>query len=220
MRSTLPAGPRLSPVRQLIEMGAHPFALLDRCRRDYGDDVFTLRILGQGPFVLIGDTEAVRWIFSQPRSAFTHANDLVGIVIGDRSVLFMDGEEHRRERHLLMPAFHGERMRAYGAIMREAAGRELARWPRRDTVVVRPGMTRITLGVICRCLFGQADGVHLQRLAHQVERFLDEAQTPTLFMADTVITAPGSGYCYSAGRTSRFPSGCSRRYRVRCCGVR
>lgn len=75
----------------------------------------------------------------------------------------MDGEEHRRERHLLMPVFHGERMRSYGAIMREAAERELARWPRHDTVIVRPGMTRITLEVICRCLFGQADGVHTMR---------------------------------------------------------
>jgi|HubBroStandDraft_6_1064221.scaffolds.fasta_scaffold682125_1 cytochrome P450 len=102
MNSTLPAGPRQSPVRQLIEMGTHPFTLLDRCRRD--------------------------------------------IVIGDRSVLFMDGEEHRRERQLLMPVFHGERMRSYGAIMREAAERELARWPRRDTVIVRPGLTRIRSG--------------------------------------------------------------------------
>lgn len=186
MDSTLPAGPKRSPVRQLIEMGTHPFALLDRCRREYGD-VFTLRMLGQGPFVLIGDSEAVRWIFSQPRSAFTQANDLVGIVIGDRSVLFMDGEEHRRERHMLMPAFHGERMRSYGAIMREAAERELARWPRRDAVVVRPAMTRITLEVICRCLFGQADGARSQQLQHQVERFLDAAQTPTLFMAGTVL---------------------------------
>ncbi len=186
MSTTLPAGPKQSPVRQLVEMGANPFALLDRCRRDYGD-VFTLRIFGQGPFVLIGDSEAVRWIFSQPRSAFTHANDLVGIVIGDRSVLFMDGDEHRRERQMLMPAFHGERMRSYGTIMRAAAERELARWPREDTVVIRPGMVRVTLEVICKCLFGQADGEDSRRLQHQVERFLDAAQTPTLFMVGTVV---------------------------------
>jgi cytochrome P450 len=186
MNRTLPAGPKQSPVRQLIEMGARPFTFLDRCRRDYGE-VFSLRIFGQGPFVLIGDGEAVRWIFSQPRSAFTHVNDLVGIVIGDRSVLFMDGEEHRRERHLLMPVFHGERMRSYGSVMSEAAQRELAQWPGHDTVIVRPGMARITLEVICQCLFGQADGERSARLAHDVERFLDAALTPTLFMAGTVI---------------------------------
>jgi hypothetical protein len=182
----LPAGPKQSPVRQLIEMGARPLTLLDRCRREYGD-VFTLRLPGQGPFVLFGDTESVRWIFSQPRSAFSHAGDQAGVALGDRSVLFMDGEEHRRERHLLMPAFHGERMRCYGVIMREAAERELARWPGDDTMIVRPGMTRITLEVIRKCLFGEADGAHSERLARDVERFLDAAQTPTLFMASTVI---------------------------------
>jgi cytochrome P450 len=186
MTIALPAGPRHSQVRQMIEMGAHPFAFLDRCRREFGD-VFTVRLPGQGPMVFIGDSAAVRWVFSQPRSAFTHANDLVGIVIGDRSVLFMDGEEHRRERHLLMPAFHGERMRSYGAIMCEAAARELARWPRQGTVTARPGLQRLTLEVICTCIFGAAEGAGQERLQHHVERFLDAAMTPSLFMAGTVI---------------------------------
>jgi cytochrome P450 len=186
MRTTLPAGPEQSPLRQLAEMGTRPFTFLDRCRRDYGD-VFTLRMLGQPPFVLMGDSEAVRWIFSQPRSTFAHASDQVGILLGDRSVLFMDGQEHQRERHLLMPAFHGERMRSYGAIMGASAERELARWPRAGTVIVRPGMARITLEVICECLFGQADGAGSQLLRTHVERFVDAAQTPTLFMASTVI---------------------------------
>jgi ferredoxin len=144
-------------------------------------------LFGQGPFVLTGDSGAVRWIFSQPRSAFAHFNDQLGVVLGDRSVLFMDGEEHRRERHLPMPVFHGGRIRSCGAIMREAAGRELARWPRHDTVIVQPGMARITLEVICKCLSGQADGAHSERLAHHAERFADTAATPALPMAGTVM---------------------------------
>lgn len=186
MSIALPTGPKLNPVRQMVEMGARPFAFLDRCRQEHGD-VFTLRLFGQPPMVFVGDSAAVRWVFSQPRSAFTHVNDMVGIVLGDRSVLFMDGEEHRRERHLLMPVFHGERMRAYGMIMREAAVRELARWPRQGRVVVRPGLQRITLEVICKCLFGAAEGEHQERLQHHVERFLDAAMTPTLFMAGAMI---------------------------------
>ncbi len=135
-KTTLPAGPSLSSVRQLFEMGARPFAFLDRCRQEYGD-VFTVRLFGQRPMVFIADSEAVRWIFSQPRGAFTHCNDQVGIAVGDRSVLFMDGEEHRRERHLLMPVFHGERMRDYGLIMRDAAVREMGGGHSR--VLSRPG---------------------------------------------------------------------------------
>jgi cytochrome P450 len=186
MKHALPAGPAQGPVRQLVEMGVRPFAFLDCCRREYGD-VFTVRLFGQDPMVFIGDGAAVRWIFSQPRSAFTHVNDLVGIVVGDRSVLFMDGEEHRRERHLLMPVFHGERMRSYGGIMQQAAERELARWPREGAVVVRPCLQRLTLEVICTCLFGAAQGPRAQLLEHHVERFLDAAMTPSLFMAGTLM---------------------------------
>jgi cytochrome P450 len=167
-------------------MGARPFAFLDRCRQEYGD-VFTVRLFGQRPMVFIADSEAVRWIFSQPRSAFTHCNDQVGIAVGDRSVLFMDGEEHRRERHLLMPVFHGERMRNYGSIMRDAAVRELGRWPQQGSVTVRPCLQRLTLEVICTCLFGTADGPSQERLQHQVERFLESALTPSIFMAGNFI---------------------------------
>jgi cytochrome P450 len=137
--------------------------------------------------VFLGDGAAVRWVFSQPRSAFTHVNDLVGIAVGDRSVLFMDGEEHRRERHLLMPVFHGERMRSYGATMREAAEHELARWPSQGTVIVRPLLQRLTLEVICACLFGVATGPRRERLEHHVERFLEAAMTRSLYMAGMLI---------------------------------
>lgn len=184
--AALPAGPKLGSLRQLYAMGARPFAFLDECRHEFGD-VFTVRLFGQRPMVFVGESEAVRWIFSQPRSAFTNVNDQVGIAIGDRSVLFMDGEEHRRERHMLMPVFHGERMRAYGSVMRAAAQRELARWPSEGSVTVRPCLQRLTLEVICTCLFGTADGPRQARLQHQVERFLDAALTPTLFMAGTFI---------------------------------
>jgi cytochrome P450 len=186
MADSLPPGPTQNPIRQLIDMGVRPFAFLDRCRREYGD-VFTTRMFGQGPMVFVGDGAAVRWIFSQPRSAFTHNNGQVGLVIGDRSVLFMDGEQHRRERHLLMPVFHGERMRSYGAIMCEAAERELSEWPRQGTVIIRPTMQRATLEVICRCLFGTAQGPRQEQLQHDVERFLDASLTVSLFMASSVI---------------------------------
>ena len=46
-------------------------------------------------------------------------------MVGERSVLLLDGAEHLRERKLLLPPFHGERMRAYEQVMREAADRAI-----------------------------------------------------------------------------------------------
>ena len=116
-----------------------------------------------------------------------------------------------------MPVLHGERMGSYGAIMREAAERELARWPRHDSVIIRPGMTRIALEVICRRLFGRADDGQLQ---HHVERFLDAAQTPTLFMARTLIPRTRLRVLLQRRTDVSLPSACSRQSRAPRCGVR
>src|SRR5213595_3313364 len=78
---------------------------------------------------------------------------------GDRSVLLLDGSEHLRQRRLLLPPFHGERMRAYEEIMRDATNRAIDRWPVGRPFALRPEMQAITLDVIVRAVFGveQAD---------------------------------------------------------------
>lgn len=186
MARSVPIGPEHSSIRQLLGLGTHPFAYLDRCQRDLGD-VFTVSLFRQEPMVFIGDHAFVRWVFSQPRDAFTHFNDQVGLVIGDRSVLLMDGEPHRRERQMLMPLFHGHRMRAYGGIMVRAARRCVATWPDGAAMVVRPALQRMTMEVISECLFGTAADQDLERLHESVERFLDAALTPWLWMANGMI---------------------------------
>ena len=47
-----------------------------------------------------------------------HANSILKPILGSSSLLLLDGERHRDERKLMMPPFHGERMHAYGQVMR------------------------------------------------------------------------------------------------------
>ncbi|MEV6323795.1 cytochrome P450 [Nocardia sp. NPDC051787] len=180
-----PPGPKETPVRQLVELGTRPYAFLDRCRREFGE-VFTLRPFGQGPMVFFGDQESIRWIFTRPRGALAHHNDQVGLFIGERSVLFFEGDEHQQERRLLTPAFHGERMRAYGDIMRDAAA-ATARWTDGAAVEIRPYLQRISLEIICRCLFGDMDEARNARMRDAVEYFVDAAWTPALYLASSFI---------------------------------
>ena len=183
----LPPGPPESALRQSLSMGATPFEFLDRCRQEYGE-YFTVRLVGQLPHVYVGDAEAIRWIFSRPREEFRHLNDLVGLVVGDRSVLLMDGERHRRERQMLMPSFHGERMRAFGEIMCSAARAEVATWRRDVPFAVHPRLQAITLRVITQCVFGQGEGDRIDRLQRRLAEFLNASLTPTLFLAGLAVT--------------------------------
>src|SRR5207237_8267736 len=81
------------------------------------------------------------------------ANALLGPILGERSVLLLDGAEHLRHRRLMLPSFHGQRMKAYEAIMRDAADREIDAWPVGERFELLPSMQALTLDVIRPAVF-------------------------------------------------------------------
>src|SRR5581483_5671214 len=88
----------------------------------------------------------------------------LGEVLGPGSLFSMDGDEHLRERRLILPAFHGERMKGYEGIIEQQARRELATWPEDEEFETLPSFMRITLGAILRAVFG-AEGSDIDQLA-------------------------------------------------------
>ena len=87
----------------------------------------------------------------------------LGRILGPNSFFAITGEEHKRQRKLLFPPFHGRRLRAYEAIVAEEAEREMATWPQGREFATLASMMRITLNAILRAVFG-ADGAELARL--------------------------------------------------------
>jgi cytochrome P450 family 110 len=163
--SAVPPGPRLPSVVQVLRWVRQPLPMLDEYRRRWGD-AFTLRFPGSPPMVLFSDPEAVKTIFTgdpeQVRAG--EANVILEPFLGRSSLLMMDGARHRRERRLLMPPFHGERMRVYGDVMRALADAVIDDWPVGRAFPIHPEMQRITLEVILRTVFGLDEGPTLTRL--------------------------------------------------------
>lgn len=93
-------------------------------------------------------------------------------------MLLLDGPEHLRQRRLLLPPFHGERMRAYGERMEAIAAAQVARWPAGEPFAVRDSMQAITLEVILRVVFGVEDPVRLERLSAPLRALLEAAVQP------------------------------------------
>jgi cytochrome P450 family 135 len=171
---TLPPGPRGPAMLQSLRLMLRPIEFLEHCLRTYGD-VFTLRFIGMGDLVYVADTELVKQIFTGDPSIFHagEANEVMEPVLGSRSVLLLDEEEHLRERRLLLPPFHGESVRRYRELVAEIAGREVERWPRGETFSLRPRMQAITLEVILRAVFGIREAERLDRLRVLLPRMLD-----------------------------------------------
>jgi cytochrome P450 len=99
-------------------------------------------------------------------------------VLGQRSLLLLEGEEHLRRRRIMLPPFHGERMRAYEQMIAEATGRELASWPTGRSFRLHPAMQRITLEVILRAVFGVDDYERRQELRRNLVGILATTRSP------------------------------------------
>lgn len=139
--------------------------MLEDCRARYGD-TFALRFPMVAPLVLFSNPAAIKEIFtgSPDRLRAGEANVILEPFLGAGSLLLMDGARHKRERKLLMPPFHGERMRLYGNVMRALTGAAIDAWPLGRAFPIHPEMQRITLEVILRTVFGLDEGPRLHRL--------------------------------------------------------
>jgi cytochrome P450 len=153
--------------------------MMEECRRRYGD-AFTLRITHEGTWVFISDPEAVRQVFTgDPRLLHAgEANIVLLPVLGPHSVLLLDEQQHMAQRKLMLPPFHGERMRAYRDVMAEVTRRELERWPLGESMQVRPSMQAITLEVIIRTVFGVQEQERLERMRNTLTETLDWGTDP------------------------------------------
>ncbi len=112
--SSLPAGPAESPVLQTTRWLVRPIAFLQSCRGRFGDS-FSVRFLGfRTPLVMVSDPDAIRAVYSGREHGLLPGHTFaLRPLMGPRSMLLLEGAEHLARRRLMLPPFHGERMRAY-----------------------------------------------------------------------------------------------------------
>jgi cytochrome P450 family 110 len=160
-----------------------PIAMLEACRRRYGD-TFTLRFPGFDPLVILSDPAAIKQIFTGDADELRagEANIVLAPFVGTDSLLLADGARHRRKRRLLMPPFHGERMQLYGELMRTIADRAIDAWPVGRPFPLHAETQRITLDVILHAVFG-FEGAQMEALrARLVEGATVVTEHPSLML--------------------------------------
>jgi cytochrome P450 len=149
---------------------------LEHHRRRYGD-VFTVNMWPFERLVVVADPAEVKRIFTgDPHTLHAgEGNKILEPILGSQSVLVLDGDAHLRRRKQMLPAFHGERMRLYGDLMRETADAEIDTWPLDQPFAIKDPMQRITLRVIMRAVFGM-EGERGERLERHLVSMLDNGQ--------------------------------------------
>ncbi|CAA9535430.1 MAG: Cytochrome P450 [uncultured Solirubrobacteraceae bacterium] len=156
---SLPPGPRLPSPLQLVGLFGRTVPYLDRCLERYGT-VFTIRLPRTAPMVYLAEPELIKAVWARDRVNGLPAGRRIVLepLLGPRSVLIQEGGEHLRRRRLMLPPFHGERMRRYGSLMEEIVLRDVERWPVGKPFALLPRMQAITLDVILRTVFGTRAG--------------------------------------------------------------
>jgi cytochrome P450 len=170
---SFPPGPRLPAVVQTLAFIVAPARFLRWCRARYGD-IVTLGTAFDSRFVMVFTPELVKEVFRAPpdRLLAGEANALLGPALGQRSVLLLDGAEHLRQRKLLLPPFHGQRMREYESAMRDATDRVVDSWPVGSEFPLMPAMQELTLEVIMRAVFGVEEGERQTELKRRVRAMI------------------------------------------------
>ncbi len=149
------------------------------CHQRYGD-IFTLKIIHEGTWVMLGSPEMVKQVFTGDPRVF-HAgegNQIVEPLLGSNSLLVLDEKAHISQRKLLLPPFHGERMKAYGETMSEIASREIESWPVGVPYELRQRMQALTLEIILRTVFGVHEGERMTELRDALRAFLKLTTDP------------------------------------------
>src|SRR5882672_10644033 len=137
----LPPEPSSNPLVQTLKWTFRPLPFMQECWRRYGDS-FSLRFLGfERPMVLISDPAAIKALYMERANGLPPGRNIVlEPILGPRSVLLLEGAEHLARRRLMLPPFHGERMRAYEETVLAAVGREIDSWPLGETFPIHARM--------------------------------------------------------------------------------
>jgi cytochrome P450 len=164
---------------QSIAWWTRPIPFMERNRARYGKR-HTIRLLGTPPFVNISDPAEIKEVFTTPPDVMHPGEGAVVLepVVGKHSVILLDEDPHLEQRKLMLPAFHGERMKRLTGVMTEVAEREADSWPHGEEVRLLPRMQALTLEIILRAVFGLDAGERLETLRSKLTKILEFGMTP------------------------------------------
>ncbi len=134
--------------------------------------------------VFVADPAAVKAIFTGDPEVLRAGAARAGIrpMFGARSILLLDGAEHLRERRLMLPPFHGERMARYAELMAQITERGIGSWPVGRPFALQERMQTITLEVILRVVFGMDDHDGLADMRRHIQPLLEMTASPLAFL--------------------------------------
>ena len=174
-------GPQSPTFIQTLQWVFTPMSYMEDCAKRYGD-IFTMRLGTKfDPLVFVSNPQALQQILTGDTKQFEAPGDFNGIfefLLGTQSLIMLSGAAHQRQRQLMMPPFHGERMRNYGDTINNITDEIINQWQIGKPVCARSATQAITLRTILEAVFGIHQGLRAEKLEKLLKVVLDQTSTP------------------------------------------
>jgi cytochrome P450 len=183
--NTLPNGSSNMPrFLRRIKFLFQPLQYVEDFAKAYGDN-FSISSLNNFPLVYFSSPQALQQIFTADSNQLSagRGNQGLRFLLGTNSLILLDGDRHQRQRQLLTPPFHGDRMRVYGESIQQITQRLTDEWKMGKPFKIRASMQEITLRVILRLVFGLDEGQRFHELRLLLTSLLDAMSSPLMSSA-------------------------------------
>jgi cytochrome P450 len=145
-------------------------------------DFFVGRGIGFGNHIVItSHPQAMQFILANDRKLFSAPGDtnyLLEPMIGRYSSIMLNGANHKKRRQVVMPAFHGDRLRIYGDSITQIAQTVMAQVPIGSTFTARKLTQAISLQVIFEVVFGLSTSDRANKIRHLLTTTADQFSSP------------------------------------------
>ncbi|MFM2064391.1 MAG: hypothetical protein RLZZ507_4062 [Cyanobacteriota bacterium] len=176
----LPTGPKTPAFLQIWRWVFSPMSYMEDCTKTYGD-IFSLKLdTNTSPIVFTSNPQAIQQILTSDTKELEAPGDLNSLfefLLGKKSVITISGAEHQRQRQLMMPPFHGERMRSYSQLITDVTEKEINQYPIGSTLNIRSITQDITLRVIMQAVFGLYEGPRAEKLQQLLGELLEKGSS-------------------------------------------
>ncbi|MGD1921289.1 MAG: cytochrome P450 [Pleurocapsa sp.] len=180
-KTKLPDGPKSSGIALVIQSLIDSFGLLEKNQQKYGDIFYVPESSMFPSCVIFSDPKAIEKVFTADPSVFdvgAEPSAPVRAILGDNSFSVIQGERHRKQRKLLMPPFHGNRIANYAQTMIEVTNEVISKWKVGQTIYFHEYTTEIALRIILRTVFGLDEGDKYDRLKEVLLDWLEIFTNP------------------------------------------
>lgn len=134
-------------------------------------DLFTAEIAPGDGYIFINHPAAMRQMMTSDRAKYfagSRDNGIMQPLVGDHSLLLIEGEPHKKRRKLLLPPFHGERMQTYGNLICNLTRKVMDQLQSGQSFAAREVSQAVSLQVILEAVFGLHDSERSQELKQRI----------------------------------------------------